>query len=185
MDLSNNNLAGEITAGMTDILGLRFLNLSNNQLTGRIPKNIGNLRLLESIDLSRNQLRGEIPPSMLALTFLSYLNLSKNNLTGKIPSSTQLQSFDISSCDRNHLCRPPLLEICSIDAKTSSDHNNNENNEGDGLEVDWLWFYASMALGFVVGFWVVMGPLLFNKSWRFHYFHILERLEYKIRNGHR
>ncbi|XP_012470987.1 receptor-like protein EIX2 [Gossypium raimondii] len=184
MDLSDNNLAGEIPAGMTDLLGLRFLNLSNNHLTGRIPKNIGNMRLLESIDLSRNQLRGEIPPSMSALTFLGYLNLSENNLTGKIPSSTQLQSFDISSYDGNHLCGPPLLEICSTDATTSGDHNNNENNEGDGLEVDWLWFYASMAFGFVVGFWVVMGPLLFNKSWRFRYFRILERLEYKIRNGH-
>ncbi|XP_040945832.1 receptor-like protein EIX1 [Gossypium hirsutum] len=163
MDLSDNNLAGEIPAGMTDLLGLRFLNLSNNHLTGRIPKNIGNLRLLESIDLSRNQLRGEIPPSMSALTFLGYLNSSENNLTGKIPSSTQLQSFDISSYDGNHLCGPPLLEIYSTDATTSGDHNNNENNEGDGLEVDWLWFYASMAFGFVVGFWVVMGPLLFNK----------------------
>ncbi|MBA0707791.1 hypothetical protein Golax_019804 [Gossypium laxum] len=184
MDLSDNNLAGEIPAGMTDLLGLRFLNLSNNHLTGRIPKNISNLRLLESIDLSRNQLRGEIPPSMSALTFLGYLNLSENNLTGKIPSSTQLPSFDISSYDGNHLCGTPLLEICSTDATTSGDHNNNENNEGDGLEVDWLWFYASMAFGFVVGFWVVMGPLLFNKSWRFRYFRILERLEYKIRNGH-
>ncbi|XWS36988.1 hypothetical protein CRYUN_Cryun19dG0004700 [Craigia yunnanensis] len=179
MDLSDNNLSGEIPAEIANLLGLRFLNLSNNHLTGMISKNIGNMRLLESIDLSGNQISGEIPSSMSALTFLSYLNLSNNNLTGKIPSSTQLESFNVSSYDGNDLCGPPLLKICRPDATTPVD--DNRGSKADGFEVDWFWFYVSMAPGFVVGFWIVMGPLLFNKTWRFAYFRILDRVEHKIR----
>ncbi|KAK6275765.1 hypothetical protein POUND7_005474 [Theobroma cacao] len=179
IDLSDNNLSGEIPAEIANLLGLRFMNLSNNHLTGMIPKDIGNMRLLESIDLSWNQISGEIPPGMSALTFLSYLNLSHNNLTGKIPSSTQLQSFNISSYEGNNLCGPPLLDICSPDATTPADKTR--GRKADGFEVEWFWFYVSMPLGFVVGFWIVMGPLLFNKSWRFAYFRILDRMEHKIR----
>ncbi|XVE63843.1 hypothetical protein DITRI_Ditri07aG0053700 [Diplodiscus trichospermus] len=179
LDLSDNNLSGEIPAEITYLLGLRFLNLSSNHLTGMIPKNIGNMRLLESIDLSWNQINGEIPPTMSALTFLSYLNLSHNNLTGKIPSSTQLESFNISSYDGNDLCGPPLLKICESDITTPVD--DNRGSDADGFEVDWFWFYVSMAPGFVVGFWIVMGPLLFNKSWRSTYFRMLDRAEHKIK----
>ncbi|XVF54896.1 hypothetical protein PTKIN_Ptkin05aG0217200 [Pterospermum kingtungense] len=179
MDLSDNNISGEIPADIANLLGLRFLNLSNNHLTGVIPKNIGNMRLLESVDLSWNQISGEIPPSMSALTFLSYLNLSSNDLTGKIPSSTQLQSFNVSSYEGNNLCGPPLLKTCIPNATIPVD--DNRGSEADGFEVDWFSFYVSVALGFVVGFSLVMGPLLFNKSWRFAYYGMLDRVWHKIR----
>ena len=43
------------------------------------------------------------------------------------------------------------------------------------------WFYVSMTLGFVVGFWFVLGPLLLNKQWRVLYFQFLDQLEYKLK----
>ncbi|XP_058076373.1 receptor-like protein EIX2 [Magnolia sinica] len=43
MDLSSNNLSGEIPEGLTGLLGLRILNLSGNHLTGKIPGNIGEI----------------------------------------------------------------------------------------------------------------------------------------------
>ena len=96
IDLSNNNLSGEILEEVTRLKGLQLLNLSFNILTRRIPERIGDLGV-ESIDFSSNQLSGQIPQSMSSLTFLSHLNLSNNNLIGKIPSSTQLQSLSASS----------------------------------------------------------------------------------------
>ncbi|KAK3002938.1 hypothetical protein RJ639_019103 [Escallonia herrerae] len=96
MDLSSNNLSGEIPKELISLVGLRSPNLSGNFLTGMIPKKIGDMELLESLDFSRNQLSGGIPSSISNLTFLSYLTLSLNNLSGRIPSSTQLQSFDAS-----------------------------------------------------------------------------------------
>ncbi|XP_022719711.1 DNA damage-repair/toleration protein DRT100-like [Durio zibethinus] len=94
MDLSYNNLIGDIPKELASLEGLQSLNLSGNSLKGKIPDHIGNMRLLESLDFSRNHFHGPIPVSFSNLNFLSHLNLSYNNLTGRIPSSTQLQSFE-------------------------------------------------------------------------------------------
>ncbi|XP_058208251.1 receptor-like protein EIX1 [Rhododendron vialii] len=178
MDLSRNNLSGEILEELTELRGLWSLNLSGNHLTGRIPRNIGDMRQLESLDFSLNQLSGEIPSSISSLTFLSHLNLSYNNLTGKIPSSTQLQSMNDSSFLGNMLCGPPLTScnpkkpvLAQVDPPGSE-----ENGEGSSEAL----FFASMALGFAVGFWIVLGPLLFKRSWRIAYFRVLEDIWHKL-----
>ncbi|XP_019157742.1 PREDICTED: LRR receptor-like serine/threonine-protein kinase GSO2 [Ipomoea nil] len=166
-DLSNNNFSGEIPVELTTLLELRSLNLSRNKLTGNIPKEIGNMKQLESIDLSRNHLSGEIPYSLSNLNFLSYLNLSYNNLSGKIPTGTQLQSFNASCYVGNNLCGPPLLG-CSND----DDVPDEEEDRGDDFEAK--WFYISMAIGFVVGWWGIWGPLFVVKSWRYAYFQFID-----------
>ena len=55
IDLSNNNLTGEIPAGISDLKELRELNLSNNNLTGDIPEWIGLLQNLKFLYLDDNQ----------------------------------------------------------------------------------------------------------------------------------
>ena len=161
IDLSNNNLSREIPEEVMHLKGLQSLNLSFNILTRRIPEKIGDLGSMESIDFSRNQLSSQIPQSMSSLTFLSQLNLSNNKLIRKIPSSTQLQSLNASNFFGNKLCRPPLTNNCTI-KDVLSDIENKECKVFSGLEVD--WFYVFMAFGFVVGFWVVLGPLLLNRQ---------------------
>ncbi|KAF3954704.1 hypothetical protein CMV_019981 [Castanea mollissima] len=178
IDLSNNNLSGVIPEEVTHLKGLQSLNLSFNILTGRIPEKIGDLVLVESIDFSSNQLFGQIPQSMSSLTFLSQLNLSNNNLIGRISSSTQLQSLNISNFFGNKLCGPPLTDNCTI-KDIQPNIENKEHKVFSGLVVD--WFYVFMALGFVVGFWVVLGPLLLNKQWRVLYFQFLDHQGYKLR----
>ena len=179
IDLSKNNFSGEIPKELTSLQGLQSLNLSFNIFTGRIPESIGDMRSLESIDFSRNQLSGEIPPSISSLNFLSQLNLSNNKLIGKIPSSTQLQSLDASGFIGNELCGPPLTDNCTTNDAKPNTENKGSKDIGGGHEVD--WFYVSMALGFVVGFWVLWGPLLMNRQWRMVYFQFLDRMGYKIR----
>ena len=177
IDLSKNNLSGVIPKEVTTLQGLQSLNLSFNILRGRIPDNIGVMGSLESIDFSVNQLSGQIPQSMSSLTFLSQLNLSNNNLIGKIMLSTQLQSLSASCFIGNKLCGAPLIENCFMsDVKPNVE--NKRSKDFGGPEVD--WFYVGMALGFVVGFWVVLGPLLLNKQGRIMYFQFLDHLGYKL-----
>ncbi|XVF85237.1 hypothetical protein PTKIN_Ptkin17bG0101600 [Pterospermum kingtungense] len=54
IDLSRNNLVGEIPEEITNLSTLGFLNFSWNQLTGRIPENLVGLQRLEALDLSHN-----------------------------------------------------------------------------------------------------------------------------------
>ncbi|XP_049363334.1 receptor-like protein EIX1 [Solanum verrucosum] len=170
MDMSSNNLSGDIPISITRLAGLRSFNLSKNNLTGRIPNDIGDMKVLESVDLSENQLYGQIPQSFSSLTTLSYLNLSDNNLSGMIPLSTQLQSFISTSFQGNKLCGLPLLVNCSSDDNIPN--HEYEVDESDKDEVD--WFYISMAIGFALSFWGVCGSLLFKRSWRHAYFRFLD-----------
>ncbi|KAJ4726074.1 Leucine-rich repeat receptor protein kinase [Melia azedarach] len=160
LDVSKNNFSGEIPVQVTELAALRSLNLSHNHFNGRIPESIDAMRLIEVIDLSSNQLFGKIPRGISRLTFLNHLNLSYNNLTGEIPLSTQLQSLDASSFIGNDLCGPPLPQNCTQNVSIPAEDQNGVENEN---EVE--WFYVSMALGFVVGFWFVLGPLLVNRRW--------------------
>ncbi|KAK4492368.1 hypothetical protein RD792_003173 [Penstemon davidsonii] len=153
IDLSRNNLSGEIPKQITSLVELRSLNLSGNHFTGLIPGDIGDMKQLESLDLSRNSLSGEIPNSITVLSSLNYLNLSHNNLTGKIPKSTQLQSLTASSFIGNKLCGPPLKNGCNNDDQVHAPGYYYKGDGGKKWKID--WFYIFLTLGYVVGFSVV------------------------------
>ncbi|WVZ15254.1 hypothetical protein V8G54_012820 [Vigna mungo] len=172
IDLSNNKLEGEIPREITDLNGLLFLNLSHNQLIGHIPQSMGNMESLLSIDFSRNKLSGEIPPTITNLSFLSMLDLSYNNLNGKIPTGTQLQTFDASNFIGNNLCGPPLPINCSSNDKIHSYDQNGKGSDRHGVNL----FFVGMTFGFVVGFLIVVGPLVICRSWRYAYFHFLDNV---------
>ncbi|OAY45336.2 hypothetical protein MANES_07G047201v8 [Manihot esculenta] len=58
IDLSGNNLHGELPEQITKLVGLVVLNLSGNHISGRIPNSISELRQLLSLDLSDNNFSG-------------------------------------------------------------------------------------------------------------------------------
>ncbi|XP_065035065.1 receptor-like protein EIX2 [Musa acuminata AAA Group] len=171
LDLSNNSLIGEIPKGIGDLARLKNLNLSRNYLQGKIPWEIGGMKSLESLDLSINDLYGSIPESLSALYFLSYLNLSYNNLSGMIPSGRQLQTLNDPSIYMGNadLCGPPTSKSCFDNKTTQIDIQEHEKEISD-----WLWFYISMVLGFVMGFWIFCGILFLKDAWRHAYFHFID-----------
>ncbi|GLT25815.1 hypothetical protein SLA2020_009200 [Shorea laevis] len=132
---------------------------------------------LESLDLSINKFLGSIPESMSRLSFLSYLNLSGNQLIGKIPSGTQLQSFDASCYAGNELCGLPLMENCNEVNQRVPGTRNNGGKDMDGDKVNWL--FVSMALGFILGFWSVLSPLVISSQWRYAYYQYLGEMWWK------
>ncbi|KAL5762400.1 hypothetical protein ACOSP7_018664 [Xanthoceras sorbifolium] len=165
IDLSGNNLTGEIPEDITNLLALGHLNLARNQLTGKIPEKFRNLQQLESLDLSSNHFH--------------HLNLSYNNLSGPILTTNQFQTFnDPSIYEGNpYLCGPPLTTNCSLGLVDTEDKAEEVEDE-DGSEKFWL--YVGMALGFILGFWAVCGTLIIKRSWRQAYFRLVDETKDKL-----
>ena len=86
IDLSRNELHGEIPEGLVAMKGLEYLNLSCNYLAGQIPAGLGGMGRLRMLDFSHNGLSGEVPPGIAAMAELEVLNLSYNSLSGPLPT---------------------------------------------------------------------------------------------------
>lgn len=86
VELSANNLNGQIPESLTDLTALRFVDLHNNSLSGALPPEIGSLPGLVYLDLAANEISGSIPPTVGNLAALDGLDLSGNGLTGSIPA---------------------------------------------------------------------------------------------------
>lgn len=70
------------------------VNLTSNELKGEISIGFRKLKKLRYLDLSKNNLVGTIPNFLADLSELRVLNLSYNNLNGNIPKQLQDKSDD-------------------------------------------------------------------------------------------
>uniref|UniRef100_A0A804JEX1 Leucine-rich repeat-containing N-terminal plant-type domain-containing protein n=1 Tax=Musa acuminata subsp. malaccensis TaxID=214687 RepID=A0A804JEX1_MUSAM len=172
IDVSNNNLTGEIPVEIGSLSTLQTLNLSRNNLVGQIPATIGAMKSLETLDLSFNKLSGGIPQSLSDLYSLNHLNLSYNNLSGVIPSGNQLQTLNDASIyiGNAYLCGAPLTESCY---SIKSNNVTKENNKDGSFMSS---YYLSIILGYLVGLWSMFILMLFKKNWRVFYFQMVDKI---------
>uniref|UniRef100_A0A7N2LLQ1 Uncharacterized protein n=1 Tax=Quercus lobata TaxID=97700 RepID=A0A7N2LLQ1_QUELO len=177
LDLAQNNLYGVIPDCLDNLTALIYgynnsyfavnyykeetmlVTKGQELLYGRI------LEFVSSIDLSGNHLTGEIPNELSCLIELGIVNLSINHLTGNIPQNIGnlrwLETLDLS---KNSLSRPIPKRGETFDGPTIT--SSSVDDKQDGNDYERLWFYVSIGLGFVVGFWSVCCTLLVKKSWR-------------------
>nr|KJB22512.1 hypothetical protein B456_004G051800 [Gossypium raimondii] len=87
VDLSNNNLSGELPRWIWNVSNLNALAVSNNQLKGLITMElIGTLSALSVFLLKANYFIKKILIEICKLYSLSIIDLSQNKLSGSIPS---------------------------------------------------------------------------------------------------
>ncbi|KAI9116287.1 hypothetical protein K1719_012454 [Acacia pycnantha] len=162
MDLSENQLTGEIPSQIGSLSAIHALNLSNNHLEGPIPETLSNLSQLESFDLSHNKLTGHIPAQLTQLYFLSVFSVAHNNLSGMTPDmKNQFSTFGSSSYEGNpFLCGPPLQRNCSSIDKSIAGRNKQPHHlEADDFRDAFLWSFAG---AFGVFFLGVIAVLYLN-----------------------
>ena len=86
LNLTSNQLKGEIPPELANLTNLKVLALGGNELTGPIPTWLGGLTNLEELYLWENELTGTIPAELGSLANLKQLWLADNQLTGEIPA---------------------------------------------------------------------------------------------------
>ncbi|XP_056172660.1 receptor-like protein 7 [Syzygium oleosum] len=185
IDFSGNRLEGPIPDTLGDLKALYFFNLSHNAISGSIPPVLGNMDQLESLDLSWNYLNANIPAQLENLDFLSFLNLSNNQLVGSILTRGQFLTFSKSSFEGNlGLCGLQLNKSCSTTTNGTEEAGNvstqsNTDDDGDNDDIKRKWFYMGIPFGFVVGFWIFCGPIVFIRSWRFAYYRLWDKVLFR------
>ncbi|KAK4359972.1 hypothetical protein RND71_022201 [Anisodus tanguticus] len=163
IDLSYNQLSGEIPKELGNLTKVHSLNLSHNHITGTIPSLFSNLQNIESLDLSYNNLTGRIPTQLLELATLSVFTVAYNNLTGRTPQrSAQFATFDESSYEGNpFLCGLPLhircMETKEIPILPPGPDCCEEDTgflDIESFYISFLVAYANVVLVMVVVLWV-------------------------------
>ncbi|KAL6883800.1 hypothetical protein ACP4OV_011214 [Aristida adscensionis] len=87
LDLSNNQLSGELPDCWWNMQALQFMDLSNNSFSGEIPAASSSFNCsLESLHLAGNAFTGEFPPIVRGCQQLATLDVGNNMFFGQIPS---------------------------------------------------------------------------------------------------
>ncbi|ESQ32667.1 hypothetical protein EUTSA_v10003580mg [Eutrema salsugineum] len=83
LDLSHNNLSGQIPSSLGSRSSLRYLDLTGNSFSGRLSDDFfNNCSSLRHLSLSHNNLEGQIPSTLFRCSVLNSLNLSSNRFSG-------------------------------------------------------------------------------------------------------
>ncbi|KAJ4916129.1 receptor like protein 15 [Raphanus sativus] len=180
LDLSENELSGEIPGELGDLVDIRALNLSHNHLSGVIPQNFSKMKDLESLDLSFNILHGQIPSQLTKLSSLAVFNVSYNNLTGIIPLKGQFSTFDETSYIGNPLlCGQPSNRSCDNGTLKETPADVGEEEED---VIDIVSFYWSIFAAYVTVLLGILASLSFDSSWSRTWFPVVDAFIHKVKS---
>ncbi|XP_062074954.1 receptor-like protein EIX2 [Humulus lupulus] len=102
--LSNNMFSGPLSSLCErPALQLSRLDLSNNQLSGELPSCWIHYETLLFLNLAKNNFSGNIPLSLSHLKYLMLLRLHDNNLSGEMPALENCKELRVVDLGRNKL----------------------------------------------------------------------------------
>ena len=132
LDLSRNQIKGQLPDCWKSVKQLLFLDLSSNKLSGKIPMSMGALVNMEALVLRNNSLMGELPSSLKNCSSLFMLDLSENMLSGPIPSwiGESMHQLIILNMRGNHLSGNLPIHLCYLNCIQLFDLSRNNLSRG-------------------------------------------------------
>ncbi|XP_057792809.1 receptor-like protein EIX2 [Salvia miltiorrhiza] len=115
LDLSSNQLAGEIPDCWEKMPYLSFLNLADNNFSGEIPRSFGSLLEFSALQLRGNNLSGELPSALRLCQKLQLVDVGGNKLRGEIPNWIgELYNMEILNLRGNKFHGSIPSQICKL-----------------------------------------------------------------------
>ncbi|KAI5345630.1 hypothetical protein L3X38_013507 [Prunus dulcis] len=116
LDLSSNNVFGEVPDCLTHLENLVVLDLSYIALSGKIPTTIGSLFHIETLKLRSNKFVGQLPSSLKNCTNLVLVDVGDNKLSGPIAKwlGVSLKNLVILMLSSNHFNGSLPAQICHL-----------------------------------------------------------------------
>ncbi|KAG8639436.1 hypothetical protein MANES_14G112712v8 [Manihot esculenta] len=126
LDLSENQLSGDIFPHINQAQNLKYLNLAFNRFARQEFPRIFMLQDLEFLNLSKASLAGHVPSEIAELSNLHTLDLSENHLSGQIPllPTKNLQVLDVSHNNLSGEIPLPLLQKLQWMERFNFSYNN-------------------------------------------------------------
>ena len=157
LNLSCNNLNGEIPVEIGYLTYLKKLDLDCNSLTGNIPFEIGNLINMKHLSLSSNKLEGPIPKEITKLKNLekiyyfnnplesndnndelvSFLNHKSGVLRADNQKNQKDNLFGVDSIEYNHTMNGINVKLLTQDKIISNAKSYFKLNVTTSFSIDW------------------------------------------------
>ncbi|KAJ3695551.1 hypothetical protein LUZ60_000928 [Juncus effusus] len=150
LSLYENSLNGTLpTEELCKMINLKELDLSQNELTGDLPSCIGNLTSLTFLDFSQNQFQIKFPNSIFTnMTSLEHLSLYGNQLEGilhlnSFSNHSKLKILELSSQSNNFHVETefpmanPSFQLEGLEIPNCN-LNKNDNNNHTGIVPSFL-----------------------------------------------
>ncbi|KAJ4728860.1 putative Leucine-rich receptor-like kinase family protein [Melia azedarach] len=116
LDLSYNQLSGEIPDCFRQLQKLTILNLANNNFSGSVPDQVDYACMIQSLHLRNNNLTGDLPSSWKKCTQLTVLDVGHNKFSGRIPAwiGYSLPNLAVLSLRSNQFQGSLPRELCNL-----------------------------------------------------------------------
>ncbi|KAI8020084.1 putative LRR receptor-like serine/threonine-protein kinase [Camellia lanceoleosa] len=129
------------------LMPLVVLNISQNKFSGEIPAEIGNIKCLQTLDLSCNNFSGAFPANLNNLSELNKFNVSYNpSITGVIPTTGQLATFEKESFLGDPFLRLPSFLKNTTDSPTTK----NEKKSMKRVKLGPFLVFTALIMAFLV-----------------------------------
>ena len=124
LDISNNRLTGDPFASILPLFNLKEISIGNNQFVfNDIDNFLQNFPEIEILDLAHTSLNG-VPQKISTLTALQSLNLSNNTISQNFSNLSPLTKLTELNLSGNQLTKIPA-ELSGLTTLTSLDLSNN------------------------------------------------------------